>query len=137
MHFAPSNAFPICFPQDEVFEIVDGLLGYVNDGKEGLLRKGEKVTLEAGKTHTFWNAEPNTTLVQKVGSSDARIEKGLDLAVTEGSAPPEWFSMYEGILIRDLQLTNEVLQLRISFGVFIQIDRPACIYAFLASQLQA
>lgn len=52
--------------QDEVFEILEGSMGYVFNGKEGLLKAGENATLPAGEPHTFWNAEPEKTLKQKV-----------------------------------------------------------------------
>ena len=41
-------------------------MGYVFEGKEGILRKGESAVLPAGLPHTFWNAEPDKLLSQKV-----------------------------------------------------------------------
>lgn len=55
---------------DEVFEILEGTMGYVFEGKEGLLQAGQKATLPAGKPHTFWNAEPTKLLRQKASLPD-------------------------------------------------------------------
>ena len=53
-------------PQDELFEVVEGEMGYVFGGKEGILKQGESANLPAGLSHTFWNAHPEKRLVQRV-----------------------------------------------------------------------
>ena len=52
--------------QDELFEVVEGEMGYVFGGKEGILKQGESANLPAGISHTFWNAHPEKRLVQRV-----------------------------------------------------------------------
>lgn len=55
--------------QDEEFTVLAGVMGYIENGKEGLVQKGETVTLAAGIPHTFWNANPDKPFKNKVGNS--------------------------------------------------------------------
>jgi mannose-6-phosphate isomerase-like protein (cupin superfamily) len=41
---------------EERFEVINGKLGVVLDGKEQVLNVGEAVTIPPGTPHTFWNA---------------------------------------------------------------------------------
>lgn len=57
------------FLQDEVFTVLEGTMGYVYGGKEGVMKTGESARLLRGIPHTFWNAEPSRILRQKVGAT--------------------------------------------------------------------
>ena len=52
--------------QDEVFTVLEGTMGYVIEGVEGQKTKGATCTMPVGKSHTFWNADPNAILTVKV-----------------------------------------------------------------------
>ncbi|KAJ9094730.1 hypothetical protein QFC21_005888 [Naganishia friedmannii] len=40
--------------QDEHFEVVSGTMGYLVNGKQGILHKGESLKSPAGDRHTIW-----------------------------------------------------------------------------------
>ena len=52
--------------QEEVFTVLNGTMGYIADGVEGSTTKG--VAVPVGKSHTFWNADPDTALIARVTS---------------------------------------------------------------------
>jgi len=40
--------------QHETFDVISGTMHYLLDGKEGVLKPGEKVQIAPGRPHTFW-----------------------------------------------------------------------------------
>ena len=47
--------------QDEVFTVLEGTMGYIVEGVEGVTTTG--VTMPVGKSHTFWNADPSAIMI--------------------------------------------------------------------------
>jgi mannose-6-phosphate isomerase-like protein (cupin superfamily) len=63
----PPPAKQVCTPplhyhrnQVERFDVLEGEIAYLAQGKEGRIGKGEHITLPAGAPHTYWNSGKDT-----------------------------------------------------------------------------
>lgn len=97
--------------QTEIFEVVSGLMHYYLDGKEGLLKPGEKVVIRPGLPHTFW--------------CDGKDGIDLEVLITVKGGPNPGF---DGTFVRNWYGTLHSLALQ---------DKPVPLFLALAHMYDA
>ncbi|TFK56927.1 hypothetical protein OE88DRAFT_1730359 [Heliocybe sulcata] len=83
-------AFPLLHwhrNQNEWFKVIQGRVGYVLNGKEGVVTEGTLVTLKSGDIHTFWVDPTNEDNV--IMEFTVRPGRGLDEA---------WVDSFYGVI---------------------------------------